>query len=270
MIIKKGMIKLIVGMLHHQNKPEKVMYATELAKELNKYGGTLLFFNPKMIDYKHQVIRGYLWMGEEWSYETIHYPDVIYLSVDHDKLAQQDKQYRLLLNQIPYLAHKKGEGMRVYKRIPYQLPQLKSMENIKGYVDGEKVFIHFEMDTESIYKTDLYGSYMDHSLSIDSIKRTIGNNKKVYELHCDKIVVILLKTNQFFILNLKDIVDQRLKDSLEEMALLINGRRDIRFKWMLELNVSSGYLEINLISNLIYNTFLLINEYTVNGECLVK
>jgi hypothetical protein len=256
--------------LHHQNKPEKVLYATELAIELNKYGGTLLFFNPKMIDYNNQVIRGYLWTGEKWSYETIHYPDVIYLSSDHDKLAQQDNSYQSLLNQIPYLAHKKGEGMRVYKRLPYQLPNRESIENIKDYVDGEKVFMHFKMEPESMYKTYLYGSLNEHSLSIDSIKRTIGGNQKLYELHCDKIVLILLKTNEFFILNLKDIADDLLKESLEEMALLINGRSDIGLKWMIELNMSSGYLEINLISNLIYNTFLLINEYTVNGECPPK
>jgi hypothetical protein len=256
-------------MLHHQNKPEKVLYATRLAKEFYRYGGTLLFFNSRMIDLNKQMIMGYRWTGEEWTFEKCAYPDIIYLSGNPNKLIAQNKDYQKIFMHIPYITHQKGSGMQIYKRFAF-FPKQIELETIISL----KEVSFYRLEDES-YQVNLYGMFNQSLFKFNTLSRANKESSKInkMKIHHDQLAFLLKEVNHTVIINLNDLIDENVIHALEKMALEMvfpSGRSMEQAHWVFEIDMLQRILKINHISNLIYNTFLLANEYTVKGEVQEK
>ncbi|ERJ11122.1 YheC/YheD family endospore coat-associated protein [Haloplasma contractile] len=140
----------LIGMLHHRKRPQKVTKSYAYAAVAKAEGSELLYFSPKMVDFKKRVINGFIYKDGGWKQIESRFPDVIYNAGSPIKLNRSKKIITRLKEHIPFTTHSIGNKMSVYNRIQkegefsnYLIPSsyVKSAGDVLGYLEHNQKIV---------------------------------------------------------------------------------------------------------------------------------
>lgn len=134
---------ILIGMLHHRKYPLKVKKAYAYAAVCMAEGAKLLFFSPKTVDFKLNVIHGYMYKKGKWEKVDSRFPDVIYNSGSPYKLKKSKEIIDKLKSKIPFTTYAIGNKLKVFNRLmedgefnAYLIPSIRidSLKTFKTFI----------------------------------------------------------------------------------------------------------------------------------------
>ncbi|PID14534.1 alpha-L-glutamate ligase [Sporosarcina sp. P34] len=105
-----------VGMLHSRKHPSKVDKAFAWAAVAKMEGVDFYYFSPQGVNFKTNVISGYVYEQGEWIERDMMFPDVIYNACGM-KTDEDIEVYTKLSKIVPFTSHSVGNKMSVFRRI---------------------------------------------------------------------------------------------------------------------------------------------------------